>query len=158
MSGFEIVGVVLGTLPLVFAAAQTYRQGFEPLENWYRFRTDFVDFINKVDCQKQKFDNITRRLLESVNLPEEYVQGLMTNPEDERWKSEDIRKRMESKLGTSYSLYMSIMETVNGLMVTLQRRLSLKDGEVCPNFFYSLFSSYCSLLIIFPDRLGKVRG
>jgi hypothetical protein len=53
MSGFEIVGVVLGGLPLIVKVAQDYREGFEPFIKWRRFRYEFRTFINDVDLEKQ---------------------------------------------------------------------------------------------------------
>jgi len=46
MSGVEIAGFVLAAFPLLISAGEHYREGFEPLVKWKKFRTDFISFIN----------------------------------------------------------------------------------------------------------------
>ncbi|PVH79284.1 hypothetical protein DL98DRAFT_420730 [Cadophora sp. DSE1049] len=49
MSGIEIASLVLGGFPLLISTAEYYREGFEPLAKWYKFRSQFIAFIDTVD-------------------------------------------------------------------------------------------------------------
>ena len=69
MSGVEIAGFVLGGFPLLISAAEHYREGFEPLVKWKRFRTDFIGFIDSVDIEKQLFDQMLERFLSELPVP-----------------------------------------------------------------------------------------
>lgn len=96
MSGFEIVGVVLGGFPLLVSAAEHYGEGFEPLKKWWRFRTDFIDFIDTVDIQKQAFDLFLEHFLVAAEVPFEEIQHLLTDPDYKGWGNEAISRSMVS--------------------------------------------------------------
>lgn len=131
MSGFEVVGVVLGALPLIVSAAKKYREGFEPLSKWMRFRKDFTKFIDNVDVEMKMFNATLERFLLSVNIADDELRVLMTDAKNERWHDADLEKALREKLGSSYEVYMSTMDTVGELMTELQELLSLKNGQVC---------------------------
>lgn len=130
MSGFEIVGIVLGALPLVISFAQNYKRVFRPLLKWIRFRADFINFINDVDFEMKKFNNTIESLLLSVNMTDEEIHRLMAKSDDCGWQGEVLEKRLKAKLKTSYNVFMSTMNTIAKLATNLQELLSLKDGEV----------------------------
>jgi hypothetical protein len=58
MTAVEIAGFVVGVFPLLISAAEHYKEGFEPLLKWKRFRSDFIGFIDAVDIGKQLFDQM----------------------------------------------------------------------------------------------------
>jgi hypothetical protein len=110
--------------------AEHYKEGFEPLVKWKRFRTDFIGFIDAVDIEKQLFDQMLERFLISADVPHEEIQLFMTKPDYEGWRREDLVGALHARLGPSYEVYMSTIKTMNGLMHDLQVLLSLKNGEV----------------------------
>jgi hypothetical protein len=130
MSGVEIAGFVLAGFPLLISAGEHYREGFEPLVKWKRFRTDFIGFIDAVDIEKQLFDQLLERFLISVDVPYEEVQLFMTNRDYEGWHREDLVVALQARLGPSYDVYMSTIKTMDSLMHELEELLSLKNGEV----------------------------
>jgi len=158
MSGVEIAGFVLGGFPLLISAAEHYKEGFEPLVRlffgelgdlgqpcwycqvlanctplqvkWKRFRTDFINFIDAVDIEKQLFDQVLERFLISANLPQEELQRFMKIPKYNGWQREDLVELLQSRLGSSYGAFLSTINAMNKLMGDLQTLLSLKNGEV----------------------------
>ncbi|CZR68674.1 uncharacterized protein PAC_18573 [Phialocephala subalpina] len=130
MSGVEIAGFVLGGFPLLISAAEHYREGFEPLLKWKRFRTEFICFIDAVDIEKQLYDQMLERFLLSANVPHEELQLFMTKRDYEGWHRADLVDVLQRHLGTSYPVYMSTINTMTKLMAELQDVLSLKNGEV----------------------------
>jgi len=130
MSGFEIVGVVLGGLPLIIKAAQDYREGFEPFVKWRRFRCEFRAFINDVDLEKQLFDCLVERLLEYADLSVEQKQGLLTGLDPDGWRQTDVKKASEVRLGGSCAVFLQLLEAIGDDFIKLQAMMSLKDGSV----------------------------
>lgn len=130
MSGVEIAGFVLAGFPLLISAAEHYREGFEPLLKWKRFRTDFISFIDAVDIEKQLYYQMLERFLLSADVPHEELQLFMTKPNYNGWQREDLVKVLKGRLGPSYEVYVSTFKTMNQLMGGLQDVLSLKNGEV----------------------------
>jgi len=130
MSGVEIAGFVLGGFPLLISAAEHYREGFEPLVKWKRFRTEFIGFIDAVDIEKQLFDQMLERFLISADVPHEEIQLFMTDRAYTGWQREDLVRTLRARLGGSYDVYMSTIKTMDELMHELHELLSLKNGEV----------------------------
>ncbi|CAG8980080.1 hypothetical protein HYALB_00013482 [Hymenoscyphus albidus] len=129
MSGIEIAGLALGAFPLLISAAEHYREGFEPLRRWKRFRSEFLMFINAVDIEKNIFDATLEEFLISADVPHEELQLFMTDPNYVGWHSEDLVEVLRSRLGPSYLVFMSTIKTLNETMVDLQDMLLLKNGE-----------------------------
>lgn len=130
MSGVEIAGFVLAAFPLLISAGEHYREGFEPLVKWKKFRTDFIGFINRVDIEKQLFDDMLATFLISADVPEEEIQKFLTVQNYEGWQRQDLVRTLEKRLGSSYKVYMSEILTMNKLMEELAEILSLKNGDV----------------------------
>ncbi|TVY25181.1 hypothetical protein LHYA1_G006051 [Lachnellula hyalina] len=130
MSGVEVVGLILGALPLVISAAEHYKKGFEPLVRWKRFKFVFRDFITSVDIQRQMFQLVLKKLLIRVQLEPEEKQMLLTTPDYEGWRRADIIEALKLRLGDSYDACIDILRAMNEDMVDLQDMMSLKDGTV----------------------------
>lgn len=106
MSGVEVIGLVLGGLPLVISAAEHYKKGFEPLARWKRFKFVFREFINSVDIQRQMFQLVMKKLLIRVQLEPEEKQRLLTIPDYEGWHRSDVVEALRLRLGDSYDACM----------------------------------------------------
>ncbi|KFY16189.1 hypothetical protein V491_05411 [Pseudogymnoascus sp. VKM F-3775] len=130
MSGVEVIGLVLGGLPLIISTAEHYKEGFEILRRWKRFRFVFQDFITSVDTQLQMFRLVLRRLLTPVQLEPEEKQRLLTIRYYEGWHRSDVVEALRSRLGDSYNTCMDILRIINRDMEDLQGMMSLKDGSV----------------------------
>ena len=134
MSGVEVIGLILGGLPLIISAAEHYKKVFEPLVRWKRFKFVFRDFITSVDIQRQMFQLVLKKLLIRVQLEPEEKQKLLTTPNYEGWHRGGVIEALKSRLGDSYDACMDILRAMNEDMVDLQDMMSLKDGTVCRLF------------------------
>jgi len=65
----------------LISTAEHYEQVFEPLKRWYKFRTEFIKFIDGVDIQKQLFDQNLECLLRFIDTEEDELQRLTQKPE-----------------------------------------------------------------------------
>jgi hypothetical protein len=131
MSGVEVIGLVLGVLPLVISAAENYKKCLEPLDRWRRFKFVFQDFITSVDIQRQMFQLVLKKLLIRVQLPAEEKQRLLTVPDYEGWSDPETVDAIRSRLGGSYDSCMEILRVMKEDMQELQVMMCLKDGSVC---------------------------
>ncbi|CZT44403.1 uncharacterized protein RSE6_04565 [Rhynchosporium secalis] len=130
MSGIEIVGIVLGGFPLLISTAEHYKKGFEPLEKWYKFRSQFISFIDAVDIQKQLFNLTLECFLRSIDVEEDELQCFMDDPDYRGWQRPGLYQKLKGRLGPSLCVFMSTIETMNSLMHDLEALLLIKDGEV----------------------------
>ncbi|KAG9231768.1 hypothetical protein BJ875DRAFT_468556 [Amylocarpus encephaloides] len=130
MSGFEVVGVMLGGLPLIISTAERYRKGSEPFLKWRRFRTEFRTFINNVDLEKQMFDAIANRLLQQTDLPAERKDALLTGHEPDGWYQTEVQESFKRRLAASYDVFLYLLEAIGEDYIQLEAMMSLKDGSV----------------------------
>ncbi|RFU31084.1 hypothetical protein B7463_g5232, partial [Scytalidium lignicola] len=133
MSGVEIVGFLLGGFPLLISAAEHYKEGFEPLAKWYRFRDDFIQFIDAVATLKLLFDQTLERFLISADIPDEELQQFMTNPNYEGWHRAELLGLLTEKLGSAHEVFMSTIRRMNKLLLELKEMLmvkTVKNGAV----------------------------
>jgi hypothetical protein len=72
------------------------------------------------------------RFLISADVPHEELQSFMTMPNYEGWQRKDLVNMLQTRLGTSYAVFLSTIKTMNKLMEDLQALLSLNDGKVGP--------------------------
>ncbi|EPE33047.1 hypothetical protein GLAREA_06059 [Glarea lozoyensis ATCC 20868] len=129
MSGIEVVGLILGSLPLLISAGEHYREGFEPLKKWNRFRTDFIGFIDRLDIERQLYHQMLQRLLLSTGVPP-YQLRLFMDSEFAGWREPTLLKDLGLRLGPILPAFLSTIHTMNGLIMKLHSLLSLKNGKV----------------------------
>ena len=66
VTGVETAGLVLAAFPLVVAAIQQYRKGLEPLKDWWRYRTKFLEFAGNISTQRLIFEENVELLLSPI--------------------------------------------------------------------------------------------
>jgi hypothetical protein len=140
MSVFDIASSVLASFPLFISQAEQYREGFKPLRRWNRFRTQFIRFIDAVDLERIRFEQMLESFLISVDVADDELRLFMTVPGDEGWSQKAFIHLLQSRLGTSYSIYLRTMKTMDHLMGEMKTLLSLEDqdGEVRTRFTWQL--------------------
>lgn len=106
MSGVEVIGLVLGGLPLIISVGEHYKKGFEPLRRWKLFKLVFREFITAVDTQKQMFRLVLINLLAPVQLEPEEKQRLLTIANYEGWHRSDVVEALRSRLGNAHDACM----------------------------------------------------
>jgi len=118
MSGFEVIGVVLGVYPVVLKACQLYKvttsgDGIEKL-------------IQRLKTERMIYDDIVNKLLRP-NVDERQLARLKasTNGEDLGcWDDYDLQARLKERLGFEKAQHIiSIIKDLNELLESIQRDL-----------------------------------
>ena len=63
MSGIEVLGLVLGFVPLFITAIEKYEHGYGILTEWIEFRTEFCDFSSRFRLQKIRLSQLAETTL-----------------------------------------------------------------------------------------------
>ena len=147
MSGIEVVGVVLGAIPLLISGLEHYAEGADTIRRAYRAGREFRILKQKLDDENLLFRNTVTILLEEcVDLQ---TQGaLMDDVEGTMWKEPAVRKALETRLGDSYSSYIfhvenmrvSLEEFNNRLGITAQDQVYPIEDEKIPSACANKFS------------------
>ena len=90
MSGIEVAGLCLGAFPILVNLIQGYKEGCQPLGNWFRFRKTFFTLIQSIRYQETRWQNNVKILLLPLVEGDEELQQLLTEPGGAAWKDPDL--------------------------------------------------------------------
>ena len=76
MSGFEVAGVVLGTLPLVIKAVKAYI-GF--IKDWGKAVSELKSINRQLTTERSKLYNVCDQLLNNV-VPQKDIEPMLQDP------------------------------------------------------------------------------
>jgi len=130
MSGFEVVGILLGSFPILVSCLDYYRKGFEPLEEWWNFRTHFIAFVDDIEHQMMRYNENMIRLLDPIITDYESLLPLVRNSEDPRWRDGSLDGPLEQCLASERERFLRIVERMNKVVEDLKKLLQVKDGGV----------------------------
>lgn len=120
MSGIEIVGVLLGSLPLAISALEHYKEGMDVIDDFRYYHSVLKSLKTKLDIQQELYRNTLKRLLLSeLSLAE--VHALFPEPgsegRDPLWGTKDIEEKLSRKLGDKFGLFMDVVKAVRKLSI-----------------------------------------
>ena len=130
MSGIEIAGLVLGSFPIILNCLDYYREGFEPLEEWWSFRAHFIAFVDDINHQMMLYDRNMKRLLDPVIVDNDSLTSLVQNAKDPRWTDDSLKDLLEQRLPSQSERFLRIIKRMEEEISGLKKLLGIKDGEV----------------------------
>jgi len=131
LTGIEVAGLVLGAFPILLNCLDYYREGFEPLEEWWNFRTHFIAFVDDVRHQMMRYNENMIRLLDPIITDNESLTKLVGNPRDPRWRDGSLDEPLEQHLASEHERFLRIVDRMNEVVEDLKKLLQIKDGRVC---------------------------
>ncbi|KAI0107772.1 hypothetical protein GGR51DRAFT_515004 [Nemania sp. FL0031] len=131
MSGIEVVGLVLGGFPILLNCLDYYQKGFEPLEEWWNFRTRFVEFIDEVRHQEMRYRENMHRLLDPIIADDRSLTRMMNLlSSDPAWTSRSIQTEIESRLASEIDRFIRIITDMRKVMLDIYKLLKIEDGKI----------------------------
>jgi len=137
MSGFEIAGVVLGTLPLIITAVEAYI-GF--MKDWGKVASELKSINRQLSTERSKLYNVCDQLLSDI-VPQKDVEPMLQDPFGALWQSEDTKKRIRRRLWKSYDSFETTVLEIREALQTVTNKLSVdvtRDGQVCTTLIFHL--------------------
>ena len=134
MSGIEVAGLVLGGFPILLNCLDYYREGFEPLEEWWNFRTRFIAFVDDIRHQMMRYHQNLTLLLDPIVSDNTSLAALIGNPTDPRWKDGSLDKALKRRIASELDRFLRIIHRMHDTMEGLYRLLQIEDGQVCLSF------------------------
>jgi hypothetical protein len=130
MSGVEIAGLVLASIPLVVSALEHYSDGMSTFERWWRYKREVNRVVRLLVAEQALFQGTCEKLLNAVVTPTE-LERLIELPGGAQWKDSTLDESLRRHLGRSYDSYMSCVEDMNAVLKDLEARLELDpNGKV----------------------------
>jgi hypothetical protein len=134
MSGFEIAGVVLGSIPLLISGLEHYRNGVETISNMIQYVTVVNDILVTVSTSlviyHQSFEVLVQRLI----LPENILDEIWNNRESAVWKDKNLDEKLGQQFGSpaEYQTYCVVVRRLEKRIAKLRSKLELnQDFQVC---------------------------
>lgn len=118
MSGIEVVGLLLGSIPLVISALEHYKEGIDVLYDIRNYRSTLKSLKTKLSIQEELYRGTVKRLLLPELSPFE-VLALFPEigPEGRSalWGTKLIEDKLRTKLGANYHIFMNVVAEVRKL-------------------------------------------
>jgi hypothetical protein len=85
MSGLEIAGIVLGSLPLIISAVEHYATLARTVRSAVKYKTELKILKHDLDAECIIFLDTLERVLDGL-VPARQFEELLKNPESALWK------------------------------------------------------------------------
>lgn len=111
MSGFEVIGVVLGAYPIVLTLCQKYRAA--------RSGEGFEKLIRRLDIEQFLFEDFVSRLL-GPDIEESELIRLKTSKDVSCWKDNSLQEKLEHRHGFKKTKHIiSILQDLSELLQSI---------------------------------------
>lgn len=130
MSGFEVVGVILGGLPLIISCLEHYTNGVKKITAALGAVAEFKRVSRKLRAQEQVFRNTLELLiLDCIDIGMQQV--LMHDLGGQEWQRPEIEEALKSRLQKSYSTYAEHVKSIEQSILKLRESLHIDEhGKV----------------------------
>jgi hypothetical protein len=126
MSGFEIAGVILGTVPLLISALKQYGEGIKTITRILGYKALVDDLACNFIVVNSRFRLTCEKLLVRLGLPEEEITVLLKVPGGPAWKNEKLNTKIRSFLDVAdYKGYTMLVARVFRTLDEFSSKLGL---------------------------------
>lgn len=121
MSGFEVAGIVLGTLPLVVTALETYSNF---LRDWGKAPAELRSLNRQLSTERVRLCNVCEQLISDV-VPQRDVEPMLQDPFGPLWQEKDTNDRIRQRLWDSYGPFEDTVKEVEEALNSVMQRLRI---------------------------------
>lgn len=130
LTGVETAGLVLAAFPVVVQLIQGYKEGCQPLRNWFRFHKTFQKLIQGIRLQETRLESNVRMLLLPLVDNDEELEVLLGEPGGGAWKNPDLEDALQLQLSNSFKSYLDTIERIRETLQDFRHQLGVgKDIE-----------------------------
>ncbi|KAF2821597.1 hypothetical protein CC86DRAFT_458775 [Ophiobolus disseminans] len=133
MSGFEIAGVVLGSLPLLVVALEHYSDGVSTIQSMRKYETIFEYLHASLATSLAIYRNSLEELLSPLALSDSQLFCLLEDIDQHAWDDPDLIKGIRSRLGNSYVPFKSSIKQLHKKVNLFGHKLQL-DEKLKPSW------------------------
>jgi hypothetical protein len=129
MSGIEVVGIVLGALPIMVNGIERYSEGISAARRLLQPRRELRTLHRAIRTELQIFRNTASLLLHRIATETEAAL-LIREPTSNLWKAPDTERQMRILLGSSYIVWCEVMNDISNAIKEISMELGLPLEEV----------------------------
>jgi hypothetical protein len=130
MSGLEVAGVVLGTLPLVISALEHYVNGLNTAKRFWLYKREMQSMMQLVKTERMLFENTIEQLLTGIVKVERMTE---VRSGGNFWQDGDVELGLKNRSRDSYEIYHDNVRGMEASLQAIMKKLGLDpDGKVRP--------------------------
>ncbi|KAF2182091.1 hypothetical protein K469DRAFT_691691 [Zopfia rhizophila CBS 207.26] len=129
MSGFEIAGVVLSSLPLVISAFEHYAEGVATAKRFWMYKTELRKLLEAIKTERVIYRNTCEQLLTGV-VAVDQMQDFLDNPGGELWHDSNVGNALRERLRDCHEVCIDNIRNMEKVMNKIMEKLKLgPDGK-----------------------------
>ncbi|KAM0715188.1 hypothetical protein Q7P37_009653 [Cladosporium fusiforme] len=129
MSGIEVVGVVLGAIPLIISGLEHYGKGAAMIRSTRNYPQEFKNMSRRLRIEakilKNALESVLSGCVENSMLPD-----MLDDPDSEIWRDVDIENSLRERLQDDFDIFIESIQSMNNALEEFKLRLKLcPDGK-----------------------------
>lgn len=130
MSGFEVAGIVLGSIPIVVSALQCYMNGLGTLQSFRSYKRILKRLILTLKTEHVNLQNICEKLLTGI-APQTRIEEMIRDPFGDLWREEEIFNKLRLRLWSSLQVFDDRVQDMREAIEEMMEKLNVgTDGNV----------------------------
>lgn len=125
MSGIEVVGIVLGSIPLLISGLEHYAEGIRTMRNMWEYEAVTDHLVTIFALDQAIFRHSCQELLMPI-LSDTQAAELLDGASPQ-WEDKDLDRRLQKRLGADYQAYTRSVRMLTRKMKLLIRKLGLDE-------------------------------
>lgn len=122
MSGFEIAGAVLGAIPLVISALESYKNGVLLIQRYRSYENEIQLLIRNINIERVRLQNVCEKLLDGL-APSSQIDAMVENPGGGLWMDEEIQKKIRARLWRSWDVFEQTLRDILVAITDISKRV-----------------------------------
>lgn len=152
MSGLEVIGLVLGAIPLAISACEHWRGIAERYGRVANFEKQYRRVVEDLKDEQVIFRlQVERLILPLVSgkiISEGDLERLVGSTSDALWADEDVSKAIKDRLGRTYENYVRVLGDIDRACMKMLKSLGFEKPEVvsppiCSQWRYGEITTVC---------------
>ncbi|PNP86064.1 hypothetical protein FNYG_01120 [Fusarium nygamai] len=129
MSGFEVAGIVLGSIPMVVSALECYMNGLNTLQKFRCSKRILKTLILNLNTEHKILQNTCEKLLTGI-APQTHIDEMIREPFGVLWRKEEVFNGLRLRLWSSLQVFHDQIQNIREAIEELMEKLNIgKDGE-----------------------------
>ncbi|KAI1053766.1 hypothetical protein LB507_007430 [Fusarium sp. FIESC RH6] len=125
MSGFEIAGIVLGSLPLLVTALEAYCQF---MRDWDKAPSELKSLNRQLTTERAKLYNVCDLLISDV-VEQKEIEAMLQNPFGPLWRIPETHKKIRRRLCDSYDPFEQAIAEIQEALDNIMRHLRVQISQ-----------------------------
>ncbi|KAF5542091.1 hypothetical protein FNAPI_10075 [Fusarium napiforme] len=161
MSGLEVAGIVLGSIPLLIIALEKYTEGLSTLHRWRKYKRELQSLIRNLETERVKLQNVCEKLLLDL-VPHYKIEALIDNPMGDLWREEETLKKVQFRLGNGFKVFQDTANELRARLFDLGKLIESQGEGMFPGLKRAVFtlsrSQYADILAEIRDSVSNLEN